>query len=81
MTLEEYTALLAAQESKCAICKQLETAKGRLGNLQRLSVDYDHKTGMIRGMLCRYCNDALGRLDDDIERVRALLAYHESYLP
>ncbi len=80
MTLEEYNMLLAAQENKCAICKQPETAKDRLGNLQRLSVDHDHKTGKIRGLLCRHCNYALGRLDDDIGRVRALLTYLESCL-
>lgn len=66
----EYDALFQAQGFACAICKG--TRK------QRLSVDHDHKTGLIRGLLCRTCN---GRLltaaRDKPEVLRAAANYLE----
>jgi hypothetical protein len=47
----EYAQLLEAQDGRCAIC--LETRS------QRLSVDHDHKSGLVRGLLCRRCNSQL----------------------
>ncbi|WP_205625468.1 endonuclease VII domain-containing protein [Actinomadura atramentaria] len=64
----EYEALLAAQGGRCAICKGTRR--------QRLSVDHDHKTGVVRGLLCRLCN---GRLltaaRDSAEILRAAADY------
>ncbi|MFF7588604.1 endonuclease VII domain-containing protein [Kitasatospora purpeofusca] len=68
----EYDRLFVAQGGACAICGG--TRK------QRLSVDHCHKTGAIRGLLCRMCN---GRLltaaRDKPERLRAAAEYLESY--
>lgn len=36
---------------------------------RRLSVDHDHHTGLIRGILCWACNAALGKFRDDGERI------------
>lgn len=47
----EYDRLFKAQDGKCAICG------GR--RRQRLSVDHCHKTGIVRGLLCRMCNGRL----------------------
>jgi len=69
-----YQAMLLAQDRKCAICHQPETAKKGT-----LSVDHSHVTGEIRGLLCYKCNSALGSLDDDPERIRALLEYLEKW--
>jgi len=47
----EYEVLFAAQGGVCAICKE--------SRRERLSVDHDHKTGVVRGLLCRRCNNYL----------------------
>ncbi|WP_083975106.1 endonuclease VII domain-containing protein [Kitasatospora mediocidica] len=47
----EYESLLKAQGGACAICR----GKRRY----RLSVDHDHKTDLVRGLLCRMCNERL----------------------
>jgi Recombination endonuclease VII len=66
---EEYAALLTAQGKVCAICKKKDR--------KRLSVDHCHDTRTVRGLLCTKCNIGLGHFDDDIERLRAAIAYLE----
>lgn len=51
MTLETFASLAKQQNGVCAIC----------GNgPNKLYVDHDHKTGKVRGLLCRNCNTGLG---------------------
>jgi hypothetical protein len=59
LSVEAYGVMLAAQGGVCAICRRPETARNQHGPLA-LSVDHDHKTGRIRGLLCRSCNTLLG---------------------
>ena len=61
---KEYKRLLAHQKGLCAICRNPETHKVR-GYLTSLSVDHNHITGLVRGLLCRACNRAIGMLKDD----------------
>ncbi len=71
LTLEEYRALRTKQKDRCAICGRPESARGRGKRPARLSVDHDHRTGKVRGLLCRVCNSALGRFTDDSWRASA----------
>lgn len=58
---EIYASLFEAQDGLCALCDQPETIiDKRTGELHRLSMDHSHTTGIIRGLLCRRCNYALG---------------------
>lgn len=43
--------LSVKQGAKCAICEKLESSFK-----MRLSVDHNHKTGQVRGLLCYRCN-------------------------
>ena len=61
----EVDAMLAAQGGLCAACKIDEPQH----------VDHDHKTGRVRGMLCYLCNQALGNVRDEVQRLKGLIDY------
>lgn len=68
----EYNAILKVQGGGCAIC-------GSVSRTKRFPVDHDHKTGAVRGVLCKRCNhDLLGAAHDDIELLKRAIAYLES---
>jgi len=69
ITRDRLTELKAAQADLCAICRKPE--KGRA----RLAVDHCHKSGVVRGLLCRKCNNGIGHFDDSVELLRAAIAY------
>lgn len=71
ISLEDYEAMLEKQGGVCAACGDVETRK----DTQHLAVDHDHSTGVVRGILCQKCNTALGLLNDDPQRISALLNY------
>lgn len=56
---DDYDRLYCYQEGRCAICQRAT------GKTRRLSVDHNHETGRVRGLLCRPCNDMLGHGRDD----------------
>ena len=80
LTKEQHQLVLDEQGGVCAICK-LPPRKG-----QSLCVDHDHTccplTGSsrscgrcFRGLLCHNCNQALGKLNDDPDRLEAGISY------
>ncbi len=69
LTIEQYEAMLTKQGGGCAICGAKRSGK------RRLSVDHDHCTGRVRGVLCANCNRAIGLLGDDPTRLQKALAY------
>lgn len=75
VTREIYEQMFLAQGGVCAICKEPETTVQRTGKVQRLSVDHCHATGKVRGLLCSWCNPALGGARDSIRILRAMIDY------
>lgn len=69
ISVDVYELLLKLQNNVCAICDN-PCSSGR-----RLAVDHNHRTGMIRGLLCQSCNHAVGLLDDDPNRATRLAIY------
>jgi hypothetical protein len=59
LDIATYDALAASQNNVCAICGQPPR-----GKMQRLSVDHDHDSGKVRGLLCITCNRTIGYLDN-----------------
>lgn len=70
LTQEGYDQLLAEQHGVCAICGDPPSGRNR-----SLSVDHDHSTGVIRGLLCQRHNLALGLLGDSVEGIKRALEY------
>lgn len=68
ITPEEYDLVLAYQEGTCFICR---TPPGKT----RLAVDHDHKTGLVRGLVCWRCNAAIAKLGDDPSRAMRAFDY------
>lgn len=74
ITLAEKEDLIEFQGGGC-ICMQWT---GYNGNSRSLSTDHDHKTGEVRGALCKHCNDLLGRVRDNPAYFRRMIAYLEN---
>lgn len=72
LTLDEYDALVADQDGRCAICRD-EPKAG-----QFLHVDHDHGTGEVRGLLCVRCNNALGQLRETVSIAERAVDYLDS---
>jgi hypothetical protein len=75
---QAYEQLLITQGGLCAICAQPETRIWK-GTKVKLSVDHDHKTGQVRGLLCNQCNGMLGRFRDDVQILSRAINYLEKY--
>jgi hypothetical protein len=70
----QYEQLYEAQGGRCYICQRAT------GKTRRLSVDHDHKSGYVRGLLCRPCNSLLGHIRDDT-LVAKRIVYYLNYPP
>jgi hypothetical protein len=74
ITTEKYNTVLDKQKGVCAICGTKEKRSIR-GAEPELSVDHDHKTGEIRGLLCHRCNSGLGLFQEDLRILRRAVRY------
>ncbi len=54
ITKEDFNAMLDLQNGKCKICDN-----------PAVVVDHDHKTKVVRGLLCSKCNLGIGYFQDD----------------
>lgn len=70
MTYERYLSMLNTQNHCCAICNIHQSKLKR-----QLSVDHDHNTGEVRGLLCTACNGGIGKLKDSIQLLESAIKY------
>ena len=59
LTIDDYDEMLKRQGGVCAICGTDQTGKDG-----RFNVDHCHRTGRVRGLLCKKCNLGIGLLGD-----------------
>ena len=72
ITQEQYDELLSAQDGGCAICGATASGDPRR---PALHVDHDHRTSLVRGLLCMRCNVAIGALRDDVDLIDKAALY------
>ena len=71
ISLQEYTDMIESQGNCCATCGATEPG----GRWKSFAVDHDHKTGKVRGLLCKSCNIALGEVDDNLTTLKRMIEY------
>ena len=71
LTLAEYRIMMSTQGGLCLICKKPDASR-------RLSVDHDHATGRIRGLLCHTGNQGVGYFHDNPAALRRAADYLEA---
>ena len=67
--------MLAKQGGSCAICNSAKPGCSR----KYFTVDHDHQSNKIRGLLCARCNPGLGFFMDQPELLRAAIHYLETH--
>ena len=60
--------LLDSQNGGCALCKRTD---------KKLTIDHDHETEKLRGLLCYSCNMGLGLFKDSPWLLQEAIAYLE----
>lgn len=78
ISIKQYQKLFNFQGGVCAICGGKETRKNKYIGIAKLSIDHDHKTHKIRGLLCNKCNACLGLIDDNKEILQKMIKYLEN---
>ena len=73
ITSEQFDALMLKQRGVCAICF-MSPEPGRA-----LDVDHHHGSGIVRGLLCRRCNNGIGLFDENARAMRRAIAYVDSW--
>jgi hypothetical protein len=70
---ERFEQIFAEQDRCCACC--LNTDPGE----STWHVDYDHQTGLIRGILCASCNTGIRQLGDNLKGLQQAAAYLQAH--
>lgn len=67
--LNFFNSLKEQQKDRCLFCLEIKP----------LVVDHCHRTGKVRGLLCRDCNTVLGFLKENTNTFKRALKYLESH--
>jgi len=76
LSVKEYLVMYERQAGKCAVCLRELELYGKF-----TSIDHNHTTGAVRGLLCRQCNSAAGLLSDSSSVARRLAEYLDKHRP
>ena len=80
ISLDDYLKMLESQNNTCAICSKKETRiNPKTKRIHLLSVDHNHKTGKVRGLLCMKCNPGIGNFQEDVDLLQSAIKYIQKY--
>lgn len=71
---EQFLNMLNSQSSKCAICFKDVSGEVNTKDLKAF-VDHNHKSGVVREILCLYCNSIIGYSRENKEVLLAAIDY------
>ena len=72
ISLKEFEKILKLQKNLCAICSKEMNSTDKLSTPY---LDHDHKTHIVRGILCLNCNTLLSHAQDDVYLLKAAIKY------
>ena len=77
ISIDEVMKLYEKANNKCQVCGSEETPgiDHQSSKYRPLVIDHDHKTKEIRGLLCNWCNSAIGHLKDNPENCLKMFDY------
>lgn len=70
LTLDQYNQMFEDQKGCCLTCGTHQSLLSKA-----LAVDHCHKSGRVRGLLCTFCNTALGLVKDNSETLLKMAKY------
>lgn len=77
ITIDDYEAMIAKQNNRCAICSHEFEIGG--DSRKRPCVDHCHKSGDVRGILCSNCNTGIGYFSEDPAVLKAASDYTQLF--
>jgi endogenous inhibitor of DNA gyrase (YacG/DUF329 family) len=78
LSAEHYSRMLESQKSKCAICFKEISGEVNTKDLKAV-VDHNHKSGIVRGILCLSCNSIVGYSREDRKVLLAAIDYLKKF--
>lgn len=74
VTANQFRDLYDLQNGLCGVCNE------KMGYLAKETcIDHDHKTGLVRGILCQRCNLGLGHMRDNVGLLCSAIMYLEKH--
>lgn len=78
ISVDCFNKMMNEQNEKCAICGiSFEEYKEKSN--RNFSIDHNHTTGEVRGLLCSSCNTGIGFFKENIESLQKAINYLEKY--
>lgn len=72
ISLAQFNDMREKQKNVCLICGE------SCGSGKALSIDHNHATGKVRGLLCSACNLGVGNFRENPDHLRAAALYLEA---
>jgi hypothetical protein len=74
MSPKGFHKMMRKQNDQCAVC-DVELEVGSEDKNKEPQVDHDHKTDVVRGILCLNCNTGIGKFKDSPELCKRAAKY------